>query len=219
MRRLWLRGLFYTLMGALSVVSMAAAGVAFTNAWVQWSATSYLHDALEDMPARDVAIVPGTGAKGEIGGYFLPRMLAALDLYRAHKVRAILVSGIGGSEDDGNEVTLAGRWLRERGVPSADIMFDHAGFRTLDTMQRARQAFHVSSAIVCSQSYFLNRAVFLAHAAGIEAEGFLTLAPSRRDTFAMRLETAKRTLAFVDTYVLHRGPRVPASDPLLAVDQ
>lgn len=217
MRQLWLKGLAYTLIGALSVVGVGAAGVTFTNAWVQHSATRYVHDALDDVPARDVAIVPGTGGKsGEITGYFLPRMLAALDLYRAHKVHAILVSGIGGIDGDGNEVSTAYHWLRERGVAAADIMLDHAGFRTLDTMQRAHKVFHVDRAIVCSQAYFLNRAVFLARAAGMDVEGFFSRSLPTRDDYAIRLETAKRTLAFVDTYVLHRAARVPTAGTLLA---
>lgn len=205
----------YTLMGALSVVLLGAGTVAFTNGWVHWSGTRYVHETLDDVPVRDVAIVPGTGGRGEIGGYFLPRLLAALDLYRAHKVHAILVSGIGGRDGDGNEVSVAFTWLRERGVPESDIVLDHSGLRTLDTMQRARKVFNVRRAIVCSQNYFLNRAVFLGRAAGMEADGFLTLGPDTPDHYAVRLETAKRTLAFLDTYLLHRGPSV-TSGPLVA---
>ena len=219
MRRQWLYGLAYTLMGALSVVLAGAAGVAFTNGWVHWSGTRYVHETLAEVPVRQVAIVPGTGGRrGEIAGYFLPRMTAALDLYRSHKVHAILVSGIGGSDGDGNEVSTAYHWLRERGVPAADIMLDHAGLRTLDTMQRARQVFHVESAIICSQNYFLHRAVFLGRAAGMDADGFLALALDFSDDLAVRLETAKRTLAFVDTYLLHRGASVTTTGPLVAVD-
>ena len=219
MRRQWLHGLAYTLMGALSVVLVGAAGVAFTNGWVHWSGTRYIHEALDEVPARAVAIVPGTGGRhGEIAGYFLPRMTAALSLYRSHKVHALLVSGVGGNDGDGNEVSTAYHWLRERGVAAADIMLDHAGFRTLDTMQRAHLVFHVDNAIICSQDYFLNRAVFLGRAAGMDADGFLALSLDFSDDFAVKMETAKRTLAFVDTYLLHRGPRVTTSGPLVAVD-
>jgi SanA protein len=218
MRRPWWQGLAYTLMGALSVVLVAAGGVALTNGWVHWSGTRYVHETLDEVPVRDVAIVPGTGGRRAVGGYFLPRLLAALDLYRLHKVRTILVSGIGGNEDDGNEVSLAYQWLRERGVPATDILLDHAGLRTLDTVQRAHQVFHVESAIICSQDYFLHRAVFLGRAAGMETDGFFARGPSSPDLYAIRLETAKRTLAFVDTYLLHRHPGVPASGPLVAVD-
>jgi SanA protein len=218
MRRLWWRGLAYALTGALSVVLMAAAGVASTNGWVHRVGIRYVHHTLDEVPARDVAIVPGTGGRGEVGGYFLPRLLAALDLYRTHKVRTILVSGIGGTEGDGNEVSIAYHWLRERGVRANDILLDHAGHRTLDTVQRAHQIFHVDRAIICSQGYFLDRAVFLGRAAGMEADGFFARGPSPPDHHAIRLETAKRTLAFLDTYLLHRGPRVMASGPLVATD-
>src|SRR4051794_23675629 len=125
MRRLWLQALAYTLMGALSVVMLGAGGVAFTNGWVHWSGARYVHESLADVPTRAVAIVPGTGGKsGKVTGYFLPRMLAALNLYRSHRVQTILVSGIGGNDGDGNEVSTAHRWLRERGVPEADILLD-----------------------------------------------------------------------------------------------
>jgi len=220
MRRLWLQGLAYTLMGALSVVLLGAGGVAFTNGWVHWSGVRYVHETLDGVPVRAVAIVPGTGGNsGKVAGYFLPRMLAALNLYRSHKVSTILVSGIGGNDGDGNEVSTAHRWLRERGVPAADILLDHAGLRTLDTMQRAHHVFHVNQAVICSQEYFLDRAVFLGRAAGMDAVGFLARGLSSPDDYAIRMvETAKRALAFVDTYLVHRGPRVPAPAPLLAVD-
>lgn len=99
------------------------------------------------------------------------------------------------------------RWLVDNGVRKADIAVDPAGYRTLDTMQRAVRVFGVKEAIVCSQGVHLARAVFLARSAGIDAVGFI--ADPRRSVHVMAVphETLGSALAVLDV-VVGRGPRV-----------
>lgn len=56
-------------------------------------------------------------------------------------------------------------------VDPDDIFLDHAGFDTYDTMARASKVFGVTKAIVVTQAYHLPRALYLAHAFGIDAQG------------------------------------------------
>ena len=197
------------------------AGVTFllaTNWWVHRQGHVFRsYDALTDVPAREFAIVPGVGDRnGAIGNRLRNRLLSGLSLYRAHKVSAILVSGVGGDPGSGDEVSSAYGWLVAHGVPPAHIVTDPAGFRTLDTMQRAAKTFGVRSAIVCSQRQHIDRTLFLAHAAGIDAVGFLSRQSDTLTNYEIRLETLKATLAFTDTYLLRRGPRVTGPVGLVA---
>ena len=187
----------------------AACGAVAANAWVFHVATPYLYATIDDVPARMVAIVPGARVwrGGRPSDSLEDRLATALDLYRAGKVRKILVSGDHATPEY-DEVNAMQRWLREHRVPDRDVFLDHAGLRTLDTMDRAAAVFLVRDAIVCTQRFHLPRAVFLARDAGIDAVG---VACDRREyrkaAFDAVREFGARFVAVLDRYVVHRSPR------------
>ena len=92
------------------------------------------------------------------------RLQAALALYRAGQVKAILVSGNDTAASP--EVTAMRTWLREHGVPERDIIADAGGSRTRDTMNRAAGLYDVRDAIVCTQDVAAARSVYLATPGG-----------------------------------------------------
>ena len=55
--------------------------------------------------------------------------------------------------------------LMEKGVPPERIFGDYAGFRTLDSVVRAKEVFGLSKFTVVSQESHSKRAVFLARLA------------------------------------------------------
>lgn len=186
--------------GALSLVA--------TSAWVVRRAAPHTHDALDAVPPRTVAIVPGCRvyADGTPSATLEDRLTAALELYEAGKVGRILVSGDHGRRGY-DEVNAMHAWLVSRGVPEEAVFLDHAGFRTLDTMQRAARVFEVRDAVVCTQEFHLARSIFLAREAGIDAVGYVAdrrVYPARRANEAR--ETIARARAVLDVYVLHTGP-------------
>jgi SanA protein len=188
-------------------VTIATSGVAASIFWVNHVTRELRYAGIDQVPARDVAIVPGVGtASNRMPRHLEERLAPALGLYRAHKVRAILVSGIG-VPPKSDEVTTMVRWLRARGVPPENIISDPAGFRTLDTMQRAAHLLNVSSAVVCTQRVFIARALFLARAAGIDAVGLEVPSPIPGTGSILRSEAAKSSLALIDTYLIGRQPR------------
>ena len=66
-------------------------------------------------------------------------------------------------------MTLA---LIEKGVPANVIYLDYAGFRTLDSMIRAKEIFGQNEFIVVSQEFHNQRAVYIARQNGINAYGY-----------------------------------------------
>ena len=216
MRRRFSRLMSYLAVAGAGVMLAGVTFLLLSNWWVHHQGRRWKsYDALADVPARDIAIVPGVGdRRGQVRDRLLNRLQAGLAVYRAHKVKAILVSGVGGRPGSGDEVSSARAWLLSRGVNPAHIITDPSGFRTLDTMQRAAKTFGVTSAIVCSQAQHIDRSLFLAHAAGIDAVGFLAGMHETLSNYEVRFETLKATLAFTDTYILHSGPRV--NDPPVA---
>ena len=189
---------------------MLAAGLALTGANV-WVLThgGPVYERASEVPRRSVAIVPGARVHADDTPYpaLADRLEAALALYQAGRVDRILVSGDHHREGY-DEVNGMQRWLLERGVSAEDVFLDHAGLRTLDTMERAARVFQVRDAVICTQRYHLGRSLFLARAAGIDAVGLVAdrriYPKARRD--AMR-EALARGGAFVDVVVLGTEPR------------
>ena len=120
------------------------------------------------VPAVDVALVLGTAPIGPEGGpnrYFVYRLDAAAALWKADKVKYFIVSG------SGEEPTAMRTGLIERGVPTEAIYRDPAGYRTWDSVLRARDVYGQKRMVIVSQRFHLDRALFLARRAGIKAWG------------------------------------------------
>jgi SanA protein len=62
--------------------------------------------------------------------------------------------------------------LMKYGIPKEKIVMDHAGFRTLDSVVRAKEIFGQNKLVIISQKFHNERAVFLARENGIEAFGY-----------------------------------------------
>lgn len=123
------------------------------------------------VPYEPVAIVFGAGAPaGRPTPYLARRLDVALDLYRRGKVTVILVTG-DNSRPDYDEPTVMRNYLADRGVPTARIVRDFAGFDTWASCVRARKIFGVDRATLVTQDFHLPRALLLCRAAGIDAYG------------------------------------------------
>ena len=113
----------------------------------------------------------GTSPKlrnGEDNLYFLYRIQATADLYKAGKISYILISG-DNSRSNYNEPESMKQALIRLGIPSKVIYLDYAGLRTLDSVVRAKKIFGQNSITIISQKFHNERAIFIAQAYGIDA--------------------------------------------------
>lgn len=201
-RRLW-QGLICATLGLLLATP---AVVVLSNLWVYRQAAPFVYQGIDQIPNRAITIVPGTTVKDGVPCRTLTeRLTDALMLYRAGKTQVILVSG--NRENDYDEAGAMHRWLVRHGVSDAAIVDDPAGFRTLDTMERAARIFKVKSAIICSQGVHLPRAIFLARHAGIDAVGLVSNPGKPAHMLYAPHETLGSAVAFVEAS-LGRGPTV-----------
>lgn len=83
----------------------------------------------------------------------------------------MIVSG-DNSKKDYNEPEDMQLTLIQYGIPQDRIFMDFAGFRTLDSVVRAKEIFGQQKLIIISQKFHNERAVFLARKNGIEAYGY-----------------------------------------------
>lgn len=157
---------------AVAGVALLALFIAFANAYVVLSADQHSTAEVAEVPAAEVAIVPGALVEpdGHMSAMLEDRVEQASALWHAGKVAKILVSGDHGSWEYDEPGTMR-RALVAAGVDPEDVFEDHAGFETWATMVRARSIFGVRDAVVVTQGFHMPRALFLADAAGIEATG------------------------------------------------
>lgn len=98
------------------------------------------------------------------------RLSQGVALYEAGAAGKILMSGDHGHQDY-DEVNVMKQFAVDRGVPSADVFMDHAGFSTYESLYRARDVFAAETVIIVTQKYHLYRALYIARSLGLEAYG------------------------------------------------
>ena len=108
---------------------------------IKKNAASCIYTEISDIPANNVGLLLGTSPKLKSGNnnlYFDYRIDAAVELYKAGKINYILISGDNRKEDY-NEPEEMKKALMQKGVPEKSIYLDYAGFRTLDSVVRAKE--------------------------------------------------------------------------------
>lgn len=173
------------------------------------------------------ALVLGTSRlsrSGRPNPFFEARMDHAAMLVRRGVVAGLVVSGDNAhvSYNEPAHMTAA---LVQRGVDAARIVPDFAGFRTLDSVVRMTEVFGQRRFLVVSQRFHVERALFVAHAHGIDAWGSAARDVGGSADLSVRLrEYLARVRAVLDVYVLNTAPRflgepVPIEfPPALGVD-
>lgn len=209
--RLTLFALF--VVGALALAVVLLAWLAERR--LEQLADPYLVDDPAKLPEVDVGLVLGAAPIGPEGGpnrYFEYRLDAAAALWRAGKVKYLLVSG-DNSRSDYDEPSAMRAGLIARGVPASAIYRDFAGVRTRDSMLRAKSVFGQQRLIVVSQGFHAARAIFLARGEGIEAWGLAARDVDRAYsifTELRRYPSAVRAYldVWLDTPPRHAGPSI-----------
>jgi SanA protein len=188
---------------------LAAAAAAGVNEWMVRSTRTAVFTELSALPPNDVALVLGTGKQlrsGRENPHFRNRIEAAAALYHAGKVKHLLLSGdnhVAGYD----EPTDMAEALVDLEVPRSAMTLDYAGFRTLDSVVRAREVFGQRRVTLVTDDFHAARSVFLARHAGLEAVAFCSAKVSTRASVRSRVrEVGARVKAALDIYVLRTRP-------------
>ena len=97
--------------------------------------------------------------------------------------------------------------LAEAGVPAERVVCDYAGFRTLDSVVRAKKVFGLDSFIVVSQKDQVRRAVFTARGFGCNAYGYAAPDVNGRYSIKTTIREQLAKIAAVLDVILRRGPK------------
>ena len=129
---------------------------------------------IEDIPPTKVGLLLSTGKynkKGYINQYYKNRITATVELYKRGKIAYILISG-DNSRKEYNEPEEMKQDLIQQGIPENKIYLDYAGFRTLDSIIRAKKIFGQKNLIVISQKFHNERAIYIREYYGMNLIGF-----------------------------------------------
>lgn len=189
----------YIILG-LAVLSLACLAVSYKS--VERVAEKQLYSDTDNIPYNKVGLLLGTNPVGRYGGpnrYFEYRIEAAVELYRAGKISYILVSG-----DNHSKAYDEPEWMKEalmeKGIPESAIYLDYAGFRTLDSIVRAKEIFGQDSFTIISQKFHNERALCIAKHYGISAIGF-NARDVKRAANSLRVSTIRESMARVKMYI------------------
>jgi len=187
-----------------ALVTMVASDLAITL-----NARDRVYTNVDALPKRQVALVLGTSKYiGKTPNpYYTHRIEAAEALYKANKVSHLLLSG-DNAHRSYNEPWTMKRDLLKAGIADDAIHLDYAGFRTLDSVVRAKTVFSLARFTVVSQQFHCERALFLADVNNIDAICYAVASPQGWAGIKIRLrEVLARTKAVLDSFILNVKPK------------
>lgn len=199
-----MKKLFLLLLALLSVLLLTPW---LLRAWVHWLARPNVFQS-HSAPPGDVALVLGAGLRfdGSPTAVLHDRVATAVELYQAGAVKKLLLSGDNRFENY-NEPAAMYRLAVQLGVPDEDIVLDYAGRRTYDSCYRASAIFRVKSAVVVTQRFHLDRALYLCNELGVNAVGVAADRQTYRAANFWQLREVAATLrAWLDVHVLRPEP-------------
>lgn len=209
-KSVWKRWFGRTWKALLLAALLFMAVVAYANLAPVWASRGRIFNDVSQVPVTRVGLVFGTTDRvnGRENLYFRYRIDAATELWNAGKVRAFLVSGDNRKENY-NEPEKMRRALVNHGIPNDRIELDYAGFRTLDSVVRAKEIFGAESILFISQRFQNERAIYLAKANGIDAYGFDARDVETQAGMKTKLrEVGARVKMWLDVNLLNTRPHL-----------
>ena len=207
--------LILSLVSLLLLVLIVAFGL---RIWVNTIYASRIYIRPADLPDHQVAIVFGAAVRGDRPTPVLAdRVEAAVELYQSGRVQKLIMTGDNRFVDY-NEPAAMIAYAVELGVPEDDLVADYAGRRTYDSCYRARDIFGVNQAVLVTQSFHLNRALFICDRLGLDVIGYAAdrrVYPGSQWVWRLR-EVPALALAWWDTTI--RRPVPVLGEPILISD-
>ena len=193
----------------LIATTFAVAVMLGTNIWVFYSTTGQIYSNIDSIPESEVALVLGTSHRltdGSPNPYFKERIELAVNLYKAGKVKHILVSGDNATKYY-NEPIVMKKALVDSGIPETSITLDYAGFRTLDSIIRCKKVFEQEDITIITQTFHSHRALFISDYYNMTSIAMVNYNGVDIPGEMKWREYLARTLAVFDLYIINREPK------------
>lgn len=194
---------------ALLIIALIPLGVFITYHWISFKAKGSLYNSANEIPKNKVGLLLGVSKfnyHGNISPFYKHRLDAAVELYKEGKIEYILVSGYNSEPTDFKNDLIT------KGIPEDKIILDFAGFRTLDSVIRAKEIFGQNSLTIISQKFHNERAIYISNHFNMKVVAFNAKAVKWRNIVVLR-EYLARSKASLDL-VFNVQPKF-LGDPIL----
>lgn len=189
---------------ALSVFALIA-----TNHIIVKDAVNKTFSNTYDIDHNAVGLLLGTSKnlKNNLPNqYFQHRIAAAVALFKAGKINAIVISGDNSRVNYNEPLDMKNELLRH-GIPSEKIYLDYAGFRTFDSVVRMKEIFGQTKFTIISQKFHNERALFIAQKTGLECIAYNSQDVTAHNGLKTKIrERFARVKVFVD-FVFNIKPK------------
>ena len=169
---------------------------------IKYTTKGKTYNTTTEIPHNKVGVLLGTSkytSTGNYNKYYKYRIAAAVELYKAGKIDFILISGDNGQKEYNEPITIK-KDLLKAGVPDNKIFLDYAGFRTWDSMIRAKKIFGQTKFTVISQKFHNERAIYIGKNNNMDIIGFNArdIASGKIKNRMQLREIFARTKLFID---------------------
>lgn len=196
--------------------------LALGNKWVINNTDDYVFTNWALMPSNEVGLVLGTSPftrDGQPNPHFTGRIQAAAELYQLGKVKHLIVSGAN-PDAHYNEPRRMLKALVAAGVPASAITMDFAGFRTFDSVARAKRVFGLTQVTIITQQYLAYRAVFIGKKMKMQPIAYAPAGEQSGPAFLpYARETLARLMAIFDLFVLNTAPKFTGDPEKLPIEE
>ena len=130
-----------------------------------------IYTRIDEIPKRPYGVVLGTSkylTNNTPNPFYQNRLQAAKALFDAQKINFLLLSGDNRTHQY-NEPRMMARDLKKMGITEEVLFPDYAGFRTLDSIIRAKEVFKAEPMTIITQPFHCERALFIARYHNIDA--------------------------------------------------
>ncbi|PKV67277.1 SanA/YdcF family protein [Pontibacter ramchanderi] len=196
----------YLLVVSLACFLVVMVGILVTTL-VKRQSNQYTYKQTEHVPICYTGIIFGAGIRdGKPSKYLKDRLDAGIQLYKAGKVQRLLLSGDNSSRNY-DELKVMRDYCLSENVRAEDIFLDFAGFDTYSTLYRAKEVFKVDRAVLVSQNYHLDRAIYIGRSLGLDSYGYIA---DKGHYVGYRRNYLREVLATVNAFMevnLNRKPK------------
>ena len=185
----------------LAVITMLLS-ISMVYLAVAINAKGKTYSSVKEIPYNRVGLVLGTSpftSTGHSNYFFTTRINAAEELYKTGKVKKLIVSGDNHVKEYDEPGCMRDALIR-KGVPSSAIVLDYAGFRTLDSVVRAKEVFGQEKITIISQRFHNERAIYLAEHYSIEAIGY-NAKDAKRTKRSLMITVVRESISRVKMFI------------------
>ena len=158
--------------GVVTIVCIAL--MLICNQVVVNNAEGKVFSDIDSIKYNKVGLLLGTTPQARIDRitnyFFIYRIDAAEQLFKAGKIEKILISGDDNSLDGINETECMRDSLVAGGIPANAIILDGKGYRTINSVINANKVYGLKSFIVISQKFHNERAIYQAEHLGLDVK-------------------------------------------------